>query len=50
MLELFTDLENSREEEVFVLGVGNEEFSGKCVLVIQVVMSGRRCESGKGQE
>lgn len=50
MLELFADMENAREEEGFVLGVGNEEFSGKCFLVIQLVMSGRRYQSGKGQE
>lgn len=41
MLELFTDMESAREEEVFVLGVGKEESSRKCCLVIQVVMSGR---------
>lgn len=33
-----------------MLGVGNKEFSGKCLLVIQLVMSGRRYQSGKGQE
>lgn len=50
MLELFADMENAREEKGFVLGVGNEEFSGKCFLVVQLVMSDRQCESGKGQE